>query len=430
MLRYLKIFLLLLLTTQVSVGQKLVNSPYARFGPGSLEPTGSYKSLAMGRTGIAYRDPLIIAYQNPASYSSLDTNSFVFDFGVDYRIIGLDNGADTYQSDDMNFHHLVMGFPIGRKVGFATGVIPYSSGYYNINYTVDSDDPEYDPIIGETNEVHKGVGGYNKFFFGLGANPFGGFSVGANMTFLFGNVNRANSYRFVSDNSAFDNHSTESVQVNGYNFDFGAQYQLMLKNDLSATAGISYTTSSNYRGETELLTALYTGSSTSTLYSIDTLSYISTDDDVITLPGSLSLGLSLGKKNKFLVTTDYTVSQWSKAKFLGHESNFTNSSSIKMGAEYIPDYYANRNFLNRVVYRLGGHITNSHLVVNNEQLKEFGITFGVGLPLRRSNSMINTYFEYGNRGGGFDLGLHKETFYNFGLSFNFYDYWFIKRKYD
>ena len=92
MLRYLKIFLLLLLTSQLSVGQKLVNSPYARFGPGTLEPAGSFKSLGMGRTGVAYTDPLNITYQNPASYSRLDTNSFVFDFGVDYRIIVLSDG--------------------------------------------------------------------------------------------------------------------------------------------------------------------------------------------------------------------------------------------------------------------------------------------------------------------------------------------------
>jgi len=429
MLRYLKIFLFLLLTTQISVGQKLVNSPYARFGPGLLEPAGSFKSLSMGRTGVANRDPLNITYQNPASYSSLDTNSFVFDFGIDYRTIDLDNGTDTYRSDDMNFHHLIMGFPLGRRAGFATGIAPYSSGYYNINFTVDSDDPDYDPIIGETDERHKGVGGYNKFFFGIGVNPVAGLSVGANMTYLFGKVDRINSYRFIDDNTAFDNNSSESVRINGYNFDFGAQYQLMLKNDLSAIAGVSYSTASKYKGETKSLTALYSGASSS-IYSVDTLLYDANDDDVVKLPGNISFGLSLSKKNKFLVTSEFSVSQWSKAEFLGHESYFVNRSSMKLGAEYIPDYYANYNFLNRVVYRVGGHITNSHLMVNEEQLKEFGITFGLGLPLRRSNSRINTYFEYGNRGGILEKGLHKETFYNFGLSFNFYDYWFIKRKYD
>lgn len=426
MLRYLKIFLLLLLTSQLSVGQKLVNSPYARFGPGTLEPAGSFKSLSMGRTGVAYNDPLNISYQNPASYSSLDTNSFVFDFGIDYRIIVLGDGEGNYQSDDMNFHHLAMAFPINKKIGFATGIIPYSSGYYNINFVVDSEHPDYDPIIGETEEIHKGTGGFNKFFFGLGVNPFGGLSVGANMTFLFGTVSRTNSFRFIEDSYAFDNISTEMVQIQGFNFDFGAQYNFELKKELIATAGITYSGSSNYKGQTKVLNALYTGAQSA----YDTLSYSATDDDVITLPGTMSFGLALSKKENFVITADYSMSDWSKAVFLGHESYFTKSNSINFGAEYIPNYNANFNFLNRVAYRLGGHITDSHIMVDNEQIKEFGITFGAGLPLRRSNSRINIYFEYGTRGGNLDMGLHNETFYNFGLSFNFYDYWFLKRKYD
>jgi len=426
MLRYFKIFLLLLLTAQLSVGQKLVNSPYARFGPGTLEPIGSFKSLGMGRIGVALSDPLNISYQNPASYSSVDTNSFVFDFGLDYRIITLSDGTEDYQSDDMNFHHLLMAFPISKKIGFATGVIPYSSGYYNINSVINSENLYYDPIIGETEEIHKGTGGFNKFFFGLGINPFGGLSVGANMTFLFGTVSRTNSYHFIDDGYSFDNVSNESVQIQGFNLDFGAQYKLDLKNDLKATAGVTFSGLSNYKGQTESLLALYTGA----LSSYDTLDYSANDNEVITLPGNLSFGLALSKKDLFTVTAEYSMSDWSKAVFLGHESYFVKSNSINFGAEYIPNYNANFNFLNRVAYRLGGHITDSNLMLGGDQLKEFGITFGAGLPLKRSNSKINLYFEYGKRGGNLDISFHTETFYNFGLSFNFYDYWFIKRKYD
>ena len=119
----------------------------------------------------------------------------------------------------------------------------------------------------------------------------------------------------------------------------------------------------------------------------------------------MSLGLALSKKENFVITADYTMSDWSKAVFLGHESYFVKSNSINFGAEYIPNYNANFNFLNRVAYRLGGHITDSHLMVNDEQIKEFGITFGAGLPLRRSNSRINFYFEYGSRGGDLDIRL-------------------------
>ena len=64
-------------------GQKLINSPYSRFTIGTLEPVGSFRNLGMGGIGTALRDNSSISYSNPASYSSLDTNSFIFDFGAE-----------------------------------------------------------------------------------------------------------------------------------------------------------------------------------------------------------------------------------------------------------------------------------------------------------------------------------------------------------
>ena len=66
--------------------QKLVNSPLSRFNLGSMEPAGPFRSIGMGGVGTAIRDNSAIYFSNPASYSSLDTNSFVFDFGLDYGI--------------------------------------------------------------------------------------------------------------------------------------------------------------------------------------------------------------------------------------------------------------------------------------------------------------------------------------------------------
>ncbi len=429
MLKFSKIFLLIILTVQTAFGQKEVNSPYARFGPGNLEASTSFKSMGMGGTGIAIRDSKNLFYQNPASYSSLDTNSFVFDFALDYRIIGLDDGINTYKSDDINIHHIVMGFPLGKKAGFVTGVTPYSSGYYNLKTQVDVGDPGYDPIIGTTSETHNGEGGISKFFFGAGFEVYKGLSLGANMSFLFGTLDRENRLTFLDDNNYFNNVYHEVLNIRGYNFDLGAQYNIDFGENMFSTLGLKYTNKSDFKAESSSLLArhsVFTG----TEYSVDTLAYSPEASINITLPATLSFGMSFGIKDKLLVSADYSTTDWAKASFIGHESMFTKSQGFNFGAEFIPNKYANYNFLNRVEYRLGGRILNSHLMVNNEQVKEFGITFGAGIPLRRSNSTINVFFEYGNRKGSFENGLHKENFYNMGISFNFYDYWFMKKKYD
>jgi len=103
-------------------GQKFVNTPFSRFNIGTLEPAGSFRSLSMGGIGTAIRDNSTIFFTNPASYSGFDTTSFLFDFGLDYSMTILKSETDTAYSGDMNFDHLLMGFPVMRGFGVAVGV--------------------------------------------------------------------------------------------------------------------------------------------------------------------------------------------------------------------------------------------------------------------------------------------------------------------
>lgn len=429
MLRYLKIFIILLFISPLLYSQKLVNSPYARFGPGMLEPQGSFKIISMGGASTALGDAININYSNPASYSKVDTNSFVFDFGLDYRILMLDDGTKTHFSDDINFRHLVMAFPFGKKIGMTIGLIPYSSGYYYINNTTKLGDANFDPLIGETEERHRGNGGYNNAFWGIGISPIKNLSIGANMTFLLGEIKRENVFLFLDDNNHYNNLLKEEVRVRGLNFTYGVQYTLDFKNEFYTTAGFTFTGSKEYKAETMNIVSRYSIYSGSDLTS-DTIFFNENLNNNITLPQSLSFGLAVGKKDVFTIAADYSTTNWSESLFLGYESYFTNSNTISFGAELIPNKSANYNILNRIEYRVGGHITDSHLMINNEQLREFGITFGAGLPLNRTKSRINVYFEYGNRSGSFENGLHIENYYNAGISFSFYDYWFRKKKYN
>src|SRR5659263_142974 len=106
------IFISLLSCAYTASGQKLINTPFSRFNIGTLEPQGSFRSLGMGSVGTAMRDNSSIYFTNPASFSSLDTNSFVFDFGIDYGRNFISDGVSKYSSDDLNFHHLIIGFPL------------------------------------------------------------------------------------------------------------------------------------------------------------------------------------------------------------------------------------------------------------------------------------------------------------------------------
>lgn len=429
MLNRLNIFLLLLI---ISIGQisaqKLVNSPYARFGPGTLEPAGLFKSLSMGGAATALRDPLTLNYLNPAAYSTIDTNSFIFDFGLDYRMIDLSDGVNRDISDDMNFHHITMGFPITKHSGIAFGLVPYSSGYYNISSQTLPGDPDYDPLVGETVNIHKGKGSINKFFIGAAVIPVKNLSLGVNLEFLFGSIERSNNFLFNEGSNFYNNRTSESILLRGHNFVYGVQYDIDLGEKKLLTAGVTFSAGKDYSADYENLAArysLYTGS----IYSTDTLTYEAGTEITVKLPQQLSFGLAYTVTDRMTLIADYTTTKWSDSNFPGYNQYLVDRNSFKAGISFIPNKTSNRNFLERIEYRIGGHTAKSHLVVNGEQLSEFGITFGVGLPMNRSKSMINIFLGYGTRKGSFENNLHKETCFDFGISFNFYDNWFEKRKY-
>jgi hypothetical protein len=412
-------------------GQKLVNSPYSRFNIGSLDLSGSFRSLSMGGTGVAMRDNSTIYPVNPASYSSFDTTSFLFDFGMDYGQNVLSDGVSKYNSSDLNFNHLMMGFPLAKGWGIAIGFVPVSNGYYNISQTVQAGDPGYDPIAGEVTYLHNGDGGLTDFFLGTGFNITKNLSIGANFTILFGQLQRNNLFGFADNTNTFSVSQTENLKINGINFDYGAQYSIPLKNDYFLTAGISMTAPKKYNSEMQELSIRYASYATSA-FSPDTLSYSKTSSkDSAIFPTTIRLGLSFGKKDKFTAAIDYVASNWANAKIYESRPYLANSKSLLFGIEFIPDKYSNLSYLSRIDYRLGGHVSDEYLIINGVQIREYGISCGLGLRMRNSSlSKTNIYFDFTRKKGDAAQGLFNENYYTVGLSLNMYDFWFLKKKYD
>lgn len=406
-------------------GQKQVNSPYARFNLGILEPAGSFKSLGMGGVGVAFRDNKTIFVSNPASYSSLDTNSFIFDFGIDYSMNLLTDGESKYSSDDVNFDHFLIGFPLVKGIGFAAGILPLSNGYYRMSSTVTKNDPAYDPIAGEFTVLHEGDGGLTNFFLGTGINVTKNLSAGINMSVLFGQITRNNKFVFADYESALNNNSSEKLRVSGLNFDFGLQYFIPLKNDFFINTGLSVTSSKKYKSTWENYSYLYSVYST-----VDTLSYTSSSDYRTSMPFIYKGGISFGQKNKFVVGADYITAKWSKGIIPGYEGYLADSRSFLFGVEYIPDKYSNFNMAKRFEYRLGFHAGNSYLLIDEEKIKELGFSAGLGLPMRRTLSRTNLFVDFTKRGSTKAANQHAENYITFGISLNLYDFWFIQRKYD
>jgi hypothetical protein len=418
------IFISLFSFAYTASGQKNIDSPYSRFNLGTLEPEGSFRSLGMGSVGTAIRDNSSIYFTNPASYSSLDTISFIFDFGLDYGSNFITQGASKFTSNDMNFHHLIIGFPLAKGWGFAAGIVPVSSGFYQITQTVTSTDPGYDPNTGEYTVNHDGDGGITKFFVGSGVQIGKNFSIGGNLSFLSAQIKRDNSFIFSDFYNVFNNSSEEKLAFNGINFDYGIQYSASFKNNYYLNIGASITSGNNYSSKYSLLSMKYTA------YSVyDTISSAVNNSTKTFIPATYRFGISFGKKNKFTTGLDYITTKWSASIIPGSANYAADTKELRFGAEYIPDKFSNYSYLSRFEYRIGAHFGDNYLVINQQQLKEYGASIGMGIPLR-FYSKANLYFDFTRITSPASSFLPHEDHITVGISLNLYDNWFLKRKYD
>ena len=419
------IFLFALLAAGVA-GQKEISSPYARYGIGNLAPQGTFRTLAMGGISSGIRNSLTLNYLTPASYSSIDTASFIFDFGLDYSLTHLKEGDLAFYSQDVNFSHLMLGFPIKKGWGFAAGIVPFSDGFYTIT---DKSVPEGSGM-GSSDDIlesHRGSGGYHKAYLGTACNFLSYFSAGINAFVIFGEITRYNDFVFTTDNNYFNTRDKSTNSMTGIGYEASVQFMVPLPENRFFNAGLTFTPQFRLRTTNEDLIIRYSNVQTSS-FAFDTL-YQALTDTISHFPRSIRGGVSFGKTDKLTIGADILYSYWSEASLPGNYGTYANTLSLSGGAEYIPDKFSNYSFFDRMEYRIGGHYDESYALYSGNKIKGYGITFGAGIPLRKSRSRISLYVDLSSRGNPGD-NLPKERTLTVGASLNLYDSWFLKAKYN
>jgi hypothetical protein len=250
------------------------------------------------------------------------------------------------------------------------------------------------------------------------------------MSILSGKIERLNQFEFADYAYSFNQKESESLRIVGINFDYGLQYSAIIKKTYFLNAGISYTASKHYKSTKEVLKERF-AAYVSLPYSPDTLTYYNnTSKDSTIMPNVYRFGLAFGKIDKFSAEFDYIYTPWANASIHGDNSNLGTTSTYKFGLEFIPEKYSNTSFLKRMEYRLGFHYGDNYLVINGVQIKELGVSTGLAIRMKNSMSRATMYFDYTRRMGDLDKGLPNENIYSIGLSLNFYDWWFIKKRFE
>lgn len=422
------LFFIILFLPYLAAGQTENNSPYSRFGIGDIAHHSFGRNRALGGMSFGLRDPNAIVIANPASLSARDTMSFLFEFGVIGKGTELSSGNLTDKFGDINFNHLAIAFPITKRIGTSIGIIPYSNRNYNIISTIREGDLLYNPATGDLDCRYIGEGGINQFFIGNAVQLNKNISLGFNFSYLFGSLERIRTLSFVDRHDFYNSKYSDETIIGDIKFDWGLQYTANFKHDLELTVGAIFSSNTKLSAEHEVLQENIVYSVDPGIYTDTVLNY--TDDNGhILLPGKIGAGFTIKKGDKLMIGADYYSQDWSDARFFGKSDSLKNTNTLRGGIEFVPNSRDLRNYLNSIHYRIGGHYSDSYLQLNGEQLTDFGISFGLGLPLRGSRSIFNIAFEFGQR-GTLDNNLIKEKYGILSFSLTLYDFWFKKQKFD
>ncbi len=416
-------------------------SPYSFYGIGSLKFKGTVENRSMGGIGV-YLDSIHLNLRNPASYVGKNVEAYPYDGEsrpVKFAIAGttsnvtLKGNSGEADGNSSTFDYIALSVPIG-KFGFGFGLMPYTSVGYKLDDFNNNDD-----IINR----FRGEGGVNRVYAGFGYQISNKLSAGVDFNYNFGNIqNSAIEFAYTQEGDLVELQTREDSRsdLSGLNVNFGLAYKTKISEtlELSATATFapeSKLTSDNSRA---ISTIEVTTTGTETVLNtvevdLDGQNLKKTD---LTLPSRWSFGTGIGEAKSWFVGAEYSLqntSNFSNPFYTNDVSSFENASQFSLGGFYIPDFDAFNGYFKRVVYRAGINFANTGLVVKNESIKEFGISFGLGLPVgQRSRdpfSNLNLGLEIGKRGTT-NNNLIQENFINFNVSLSLNSRWFRQKKYN
>ena len=409
---------------QFTNGQNNTNSPYTRFGYGDISDTNNGEQRALGGVAIGSRSSTSINTVNPASYSVVDSMTFMFDIGSSALISRFSNQAGNKNTFNANLEYITMQFPLSKKVGFSAGLLPYSFAGYSFSADsinrIPTNTTKMDSI-GSTRSFI-GNGGFSQVYMGISAKLFNHLSIGVNAYYMYGTINNYRDVSFTTTTNFTGTTQINTLRANDFRFRLGLQYFNTFNKKHDVTVGVIYEQKQKLNGEFTKITSGVLTDSVSPGYEFE-------------LPTIYGFGLNYTYDKKISIGIDYSMQAWKDTKFfwdpktLKNDENLNNRSKLAVGAEYQPKP-TGRKFTDRIRYRAGFNMSDSYYNVSGAtQPKNYAVTCGLGLPLynksTNSVSMLNASVEYGKIG---ETSMLREDYFKINLNIVFNEHWFFKRK--
>ena len=386
-----------------------INSPYSRYGVGVLADQSLGTNRQMGGLGYALRSHRFVNLKNPASFSTADTLTMLFEAGFSMQNVNFKEGNKRINAKNASFDYVAMQFRLCKGLGMSAGFLPYSNVGYSFSTTSSQG----------TNEVHSetynGTGGLYQPYIGLGWSPFSWIAAGVTGSYIYGDI----THQVVSEFANSTNRSkTYNAIIRNYKVDFGVQFMAKMAAKHHLTLGATYSLGHDMNAKATL-----------TETTSDATNETSIPSGFV-LPNTYGGGFAYRYDDQWTIGADYTYEQWSAATFFDAISTGTNRSKISIGVEYSPKELS-KNLLKMMNYRAGIHYAQPYTRINGrEGCDEYGISAGVSVPFYNNN---NSY-SHGTLhiSGQFihlrprSAGLITENYLRINIGITFNESWFMK----
>lgn len=465
--------------------QNNTSSPYSIRGYGEIEEFNNAFCRSLGGASNGIRFENLFSYSNPASLGGTKLVLLDFGFRAEYNKVYSDSAAKTSYNGNINYFSLA--FPVYRKPiikkdttqkvktkttklyteyksiwNAAFGFAPYSSIHSSYSKLRDT-------TYGQTGNFYSRTGGLTRVYLINSVNITENFSIGLNASFIFGQMRSTDGFFLFDTGVSRATIQEKNTRMSGFKFDFGLQGQRnkdtlvtrdsVVENNTKVLkikrhpirfvygATINNSAQMNYTIFRQILNK----SNYYVSAPLDTVLHQENKRGKTSLPFGYTAGFSVTYNNVWMLTADYKVDRWGKLKNSLFTDSFGSSSQISIGFAYRPDYNiamfkkteGNKRFKPNLEYRFGFRTRNTGYYFKDNAnnivpLKEYGISFGIGIPKLRTEwdtkyiqvkSMFNITGEYIRRGTLVN-GMISENIYRITIGFTLPDVWFRKRKFD
>lgn len=405
---------------QKSVAQNDI-SPYSIIGIGDIQQSTFDRSSGMGNTGLSLSSSRFMYHANPASYAKLADHYFSMEVTMRYKDVtyrGNNITIDNNRSTDFSVEKFAVAIKVLPKWAVSLGLMPFSTSnysFYSIKNIQGSD--YYAPAY------YEGNGGLNQIYLSNAFTVAKNLRLGIQSTVLFGNFTQKETFYTDSIGLTYAPIiTTNQFYTSKIYFKAGLQYDLKLNKNWSMSVGAVAARKTN-------LNANYTVTVSQDSGTIATKESLKTN--YFTIPSIYGGGISLVHKDKFTFSVDYQKQLWSNLQYKGLNYELLNSTRISGGVEYSHKLWYKGVSFEDYYIQGGYYYNNSYLKINGVQLKDYGITAGIGFNMKRTEFGKDLSYQFnlgfGTRGTTKN-SLIKENYVQASITLLYRDFWFTRAK--